>query len=82
MQKRFYVSYSRHVKRLNGNDCSTSGRNLACFFALTLTPNVPTGLYIMLALISLFLVIARRIIIPGSTGPIFTIFHLMIGSCK
>ena len=32
------------------------------------------GLYVLLALISFFLTIARRAIISGSTGPIFAIF--------
>jgi len=38
---------------------------------------LPTGLYILLALISSFYNL--RQIISGSTGPIFTIFHQMKG---
>jgi len=36
--------------------------------------NLPEGLYILLALISFFLMISRRQIISGSAGPIFAIF--------
>jgi len=44
------------------------------FLILARSANLPTGLYILVALISLFLVIAWRTNISGATGSIFTIF--------
>jgi len=45
---------------------------------LARSANFPTGLYILLALISFF---NWSPTISGSTGPIFTFFHKMIGIC-
>jgi len=59
------------------NLCSYSNNNNTENY-LARSSKLPTGLYILLALISfffiLFLMISRRTIISGSTAPIFAIF--------
>ena len=59
--------------QISWNECSNLARSA----------NLPTGLYILLALISYFFYFFLNMskAISVSTGPIFTIFHQMEGIC-